>query len=729
MEAQGRVTDFFASKKHNSDTQPSKRRKVQLIPSETNISYLDLTNKYGNRKGTVAGTIPKTGPTKPENDHSVQISSTKAVTSKTNQIMKTLRSTRKKKCRKLNQKGQMTIDNIFERIAKESSGLENGQEQGVIVDETTSFWDDHDGPISSGNQTPVRSIQTAAGQSVPSRKRRRDAETKLVEGMGVATPEKNYRPTIYPETSKSRRKIDLVETLEKKTEEELDFILPKTPPAISPLHKTPEKIQALDIKPAPDSCRNLFQKMESMTDKLSPDEVKADLSADTEVKVKFSAAEVKAKLSTAEVKARLAKAKKLEQLKEQLIQFNKDKAELEKSRGPRLKKFEEIKIELDTDKSSAVPAYEKYHSLAAPTPPSLTLPYKYKVLAEMFQSMDTVVSMLHNRTEICTFSKLKAAVQEMTRRNFEQKNVGQIKTVYPTAYHLRQEKGLPMFGKKTTGYELTIEPDFSDSADAVNVKTEPNTRALFTAKHLLQRKDIFQRSLIRRVKQYHREFLSKLEKPLTIPDDKITRWHPRFQLDQVPDVVSAPLPEAPVELKYQTAKDVLECRRGQLLPKVVEKALEEVCKESEISQPVKIEPQMSVQNLAATKGIPQSLLEKIRAKEAKKLEMSLTRDFKEDKKIERMKRLPGIMRIIRTHFVTEKKPALPLEPVIQKLVDSFHSCISYHDVEAHVKLIVEILPEWMTMVEIKRGKFLKIDKNLDLQTVVDKVENMIKTCI
>lgn len=42
-------------------------------------------------------------------------------------------------------------------------------------------------------------------------------------------------------------------------------------------------------------------------------------------------------------------------------------------------------------------------------------------------------------------------------RNFEETYIGQIKTVYPKAYLLRQEKGLPMFGNKTSDYQLTIE--------------------------------------------------------------------------------------------------------------------------------------------------------------------------------------------------------------------------------------------------------------------------------
>lgn len=62
------------------------------------------------------------------------------------------------------------------------------------------------------------------------------------------------------------------------------------------------------------------------------------------------------------------------------------------------------------------PAYERFHSLATPAPPTLSLPYRYKLIAEMFRNCDTVVSMLHNRPEICTFSKLKAAVQDMSKR-------------------------------------------------------------------------------------------------------------------------------------------------------------------------------------------------------------------------------------------------------------------------------------------------------------------------
>ena len=51
-----------------------------------------------------------------------------------------------------------------------------------------------------------------------------------------------------------------------------------------------------------------------------------------------------------------------------------------------------------------------------PQSTSLPLPHSYYVLGELFHSADTIVSWLTNRAEICTFEKLKSAVQDMTKR-------------------------------------------------------------------------------------------------------------------------------------------------------------------------------------------------------------------------------------------------------------------------------------------------------------------------
>ena len=66
--------------------------------------------------------------------------------------------------------------------------------------------------------------------------------------------------------------------------------------------------------------------------------------------------------------------------------------------------------------SAEAPAYQRYYSLAQDPSPGLSLPYQYKVLAEMFRSMETVVAMLYNRCETATFAKIKQGVQDMMHK-------------------------------------------------------------------------------------------------------------------------------------------------------------------------------------------------------------------------------------------------------------------------------------------------------------------------
>lgn len=62
--------------------------------------------------------------------------------------------------------------------------------------------------------------------------------------------------------------------------------------------------------------------------------------------------------------------------------------------------------------------------------------------------------------------------------------------------------------------------------------------------------------------------MESLNPPLVVPDDKLTRWHPRFNVDEVPHVVPAELPQPPQVDKITTAQEVLEKARSLLTPKV-----------------------------------------------------------------------------------------------------------------------------------------------------------------
>lgn len=63
-------------------------------------------------------------------------------------------------------------------------------------------------------------------------------------------------------------------------------------------------------------------------------------------------------------------------------------------------------------------------------------------------------------------------------------------------------------------------------------------------------------------------FLASLNPPMVVPEDRLTRWHPRFNVDEVPDIEPAELPQPPTAEKLATAQEVLARARNLLSPRV-----------------------------------------------------------------------------------------------------------------------------------------------------------------
>ncbi|KAE8280231.1 DNA replication factor Cdt1 [Larimichthys crocea] len=388
--------------------------------------------------------------------------------------------------------------------------------------------------------------------------------------------------------------------------------------------------------------------------------------------------------------------------------------------------------ETQTQSSAEQPAYQRYHTLAQATPPGLSLPYQYKVLAEMFRSMDTVVAMLHNRCETATFTKLKQGVQDMMHKRFEESHVAQIKTVFPEAYAFRQEKNIPTFNSsiKKGSYHLTVEP--------VITSDQREARPLLTASRLLERRQIFHMNLVSVVKQHHKAFLSSLVPPVSVPDDKLTRWHPRFNVDTVPTIQTSVLPQPPHTEKLGTAQEVLDKARSLITPKM-EKALvslalkteAKVADDKETTSPHNSTvPQTpatpAAQVPTALKGVSQSLLERIRAKEAQKLQAAMTRNPVQEDRLLMMSRLPELARILRNVFIAEKKPALIMEVACNRMVASYRSALSTGEMEKHIRLLAEVAANWLTIHPIRKDFYLKLNKNMELNIVVDKLNSRLR---
>lgn len=66
----------------------------------------------------------------------------------------------------------------------------------------------------------------------------------------------------------------------------------------------------------------------------------------------------------------------------------------------------------------------------------------------------------------------------------------------------------------------------------------------------------------------------------------------------------------------------------------------------------------------------------IRAKEAQKQLAQMTRRPEQEQRLERLERLPELARVLRSIFVSERKPALTLDVACAKMVDSYHMAMS-----------------------------------------------------
>lgn len=294
----------------------------------------------------------------------------------------------------------------------------------------------------------------------------------------------------------------------------------------------------------------------------------------------------------------------------------------------------------------------------------------------------------------------------------------------------------------------------------------------------------FQNLLLQRVMREHDKFLRSLDPPIII-NKQLTRWHPEFDLENVAEVELAPLPQPPNVEKYSSAKDILSTARNlfncatpmERIMDRYEAKLEADRNQAETQQKdaattsgttaiaatitslaTSTETETGTASTTASasatatankllkdtatatptvkaataanqtetsnllKGLPQSLIEKIRAKQAAKALDAMTRRPSQDQEATKYSRLPELARHLRNVFVTERKGVLTLEIIIKKIQNSFRANLTPQDIESHLKLLSKELPAWVQFHEVRKTMYIKIAKDLDMNKIIEKLE-------
>jgi len=300
---------------------------------------------------------------------------------------------------------------------------------------------------------------------------------------------------------------------------------------------------------------------------------------------------------------------------------------------------------------------------------------------------------------------VKKSVQEMTRKTLDPFKLSQIITVYPEAFNLRYDNQTKLSKGNTTKIECVL------------VVMLGGDHATLSPSVILQRKRTFAKLLLGIVKKHHQNYLNNLDTPITINDNQLIRWHPSFELDGVPDIEpnrnSIPVPPIRNDIhNINSAESCLETTRLRLGIKSPSKEGPSTLDNQ--ASPVKI-------TKGALKGISTALLEKIRAKEAQKITKEMTRSPETEKKISMIGRLPDFLRIINNYFVGERKATLSVENVVNKCKDSYYTCISAPEAHEHIKLIGQLLPDWLFLLDVKKGTFVKIDKTKSIEDLIKRL--------
>jgi len=483
-------------------------------------------------------------------------------------------------------------------------------------------------------------------------------------------------------------------------------------------------VQSTSIKPPPAKkrptvSRNLFSDEDELKLKARTADIARTVKTASEIKARLTPAEVKAKLGNVKLKDLKARLASLDSSRKTCSSSSTGPVKVTARPPPGPVVAPPVLLELDTPpctprktamptppkkqpKASPrkVPAIQRFHNLTQPLGKVLPLPYKYRMLAEVFQAVDTIVSLHFNRNDTLSVSKLEEEVKRATCRPWLPSNLPQIRCLFPEAFTFTWH---PCHRGLATSYTLKVTPNLGYRASLQGqILCKTPGQAQLTSEDLVNRKQVFHNALLQLVKDQHATFLASLNPPITVADNRLTAWHRDFPLDQCNpiDEVSLPMPGLP-----------------DLSLSIVEEGRESETEEK------KEEKENSPTSSNTPSNLPPGLLEKVRAKEAAKAVREMTRTAEEKKRIERLRRMPDLARKMRTLLISERRAAVNVNFAVTKLLalGPQHGA-DKHRLEDDLRLLSVETEGWLSIHRVAMEDHFKIAKPHKINKVVEILE-------
>lgn len=379
-------------------------------------------------------------------------------------------------------------------------------------------------------------------------------------------------------------------------------------------------------------------------------------------------------------------------------------------------------------------------AFSSPTQPKgLTLPFKYKKLEEKFKSLDAFLNLRWQQPDV-TWSEIEKNMWKMTRSIFTRKELAQIKFVFPESYAFGMKQVTTAAADRKSPEQLVVSPIHPDGSVG---------RKRMSTTTLVKRRQQFNGRLLRLVRTHHQNFLYKLDASLHVGEGDLRSWHPGFNLDTLPDVPTVDLvpPASPPPLKptlvLNAPRDAPEKRAAlhknarECLKRLAEHRSEMARRRSGLvdrnnpltttqSSPPQPPLPLTQQQPPRTddpalKGLPASLLEKIRQKELLRMKCSMTRSAEDQEKLKQLRALPHIARLLSTLYTSERKNSLKFDFVCSKL----HQTRSKHIesamvLEKQLRMLAEdpVLKKWLAIVTVSQVDYVRMDRAAPINDVV-----------
>ncbi|TPX48645.1 hypothetical protein SeMB42_g01927 [Synchytrium endobioticum] len=376
--------------------------------------------------------------------------------------------------------------------------------------------------------------------------------------------------------------------------------------------------------------------------------------------------------------------------------------------------------------ATSKPTHVKYKHLVEPGV-VLPLPKKYELLERFFHALEHTIIFAKSRDQSPILCRMQKPIENMVNRTLELSHLAQIVRVYPEAYQIKPIR-IDYQGVKVESLVIDI----------------PRSRTLATSPRestvdqnaWKPRREILHNRLLDLVKTEHAKLLLKLKFTLKYDPMEVATWHPRFDLESIPDIPQAILPFFP-KRELMTLEEMLEARAKSKNKPIVESS-------SPLAEPTTPTPRQTRKStspppcsssLPLSETVPVSvpakplsrsaaLLERIREKEKKKLEQSLFKKVQtpeEEKRRMRLSRLPDVVRCLFVLYVTSQKNVLPLMTVSKHVADGSKAGLSEDEAREHLKLLASVLPDVCKVVGVQ-SNLLRVNVEVKMNDIKPRLD-------